>query len=388
MKITNMIPKELAYRIYNNELAIIMDIQKNRVVLLQNRALELWQDILENGKIDFGEDEEKIVDEFKANGLIVSDSELPLRSDLSNSIQEVDISIVNYWAFKNRIPLSGHFELTSQCNLRCTHCYTLFRKKDTLNTQQIFHIIDEMHKAGTLGLVLTGGEIFARKDIVEILRYLYEKRFVLRLNTNGIFIDEKMVERIKEFTNIYRIHISLYSADAKIHDEITNQKGSFEKTLNSIKLLKEAGFTLRINCSLMQANKNSYKQIKTEIGDKLGVEVHYDPFIYPKDDGSVDNIFQTFDDKQVEEFDIFQQRNEDKEEKKPKLCKARFSFFSITEDGGLYPCLKMKRCYTNPLGDLTKTTFSDIWYKSDKIKMIRASLDNKLRDCSICDLKL
>jgi len=383
-----MISKELIYRIYDNELAIIMNIQENKVTLLQNEPLKLWINILKKNQSTFSDDESKIVDELKSNGLVLNDNKSITTSKVSTFIKEVDISIVNYWAFKNHIPLSGHFELTSQCNLRCKHCYTMFTKEDSLSKKDIFNIIDQMKEVGTLGLVLTGGEIFARCDIVEILRYLYEKKFVLRLNTNGIFIDEEMVNQIKEFKNIYRVHISLYSADHKIHDEITNQKGSFDKTLNAIKLLKKAGFTIRINCSLMQINKDSYKQVKTDIGDKLGVEVHYDPFIYPKDDGSTSNMFQTFNDSQVEEFDIFQNRKENIEKKKQKLCKAGFSFFSITEDGGLYPCLKMKRCYSNPLGNLTQTTFKDIWYNSDKIKSIRASLKNKLRDCSICNLKL
>ncbi|WP_455756464.1 radical SAM protein [Sulfurimonas sp.] len=384
-----MIPNNIAYRIYDNTLAIIMNVQENKVVLLQSEPLKLWLQILRDSKNSFTEEESKILIKLKENGLIQSDTDTTTKPNTTNNIQNIDISVVNYWAFKNHIPISGHFELTSRCNLRCSHCYTLFNKKDTLSTKQIFDIIDQMHMSGTLGLVLTGGEIFAREDIVDILRYLYEKKFVLRLNTNGVYIDKDMVENIKDFTNIYRIHISLYSSEPKIHDEITNQKGSFDKTLNAIKLLKEAGFTLRINCSLMQANKDTYKEIKTEIGDKLGVNVHYDPFIYPKDDGSFNNMFDTFSDEQMQEFDIFNETNlKDDIIKKPKLCKAGYSFFSITEDGGLYPCLKMKRCYTNPLGNLTDTSFYDIWHNSDSIKMIRASLDNKIRDCSVCDLKI
>lgn len=384
-----MIPKDLVYRVYNDTLAIIMDVPKNRVVLLQNEPLKLWLNILNNGQKNFTSQELNLLDELKLNGLVQSKMQHTQNTTPSCDIQDVDISVVNYWAFKNHIPISGHFELTSRCNLRCSHCYTMFSKKDTLTTKEVFKIIDEMQMSGTLGLVLTGGEIFAREDIVDILRYFYEKKFVLRLNTNGVYIDEKMVEQIKGFTNIYRIHISLYSADEKIHDEITNQKGSFAKTLNAIKLLKEAGFTLRINCSLMQANKDTYKEIKTNIGDKLGVAVHYDPFIYPKDDGSQNNMYTTFNDEQMQDYDIFTDRKQDDGVKsKPKLCKAGYSFFSITENGGLYPCLKMKRCYTNPLGNLVHTSFYDIWNKSDSIKMIRASLDNKLRDCSVCDLKI
>ena len=82
-----MIPKNLVYRIYNNDLAIIMNIQENRVVLLQNKPLKLWLNILQNNQSTFSDDESKIVDELKANGLVVNDDNSITTSNISTSIK-------------------------------------------------------------------------------------------------------------------------------------------------------------------------------------------------------------------------------------------------------------------------------------------------------------
>lgn len=381
------ISNKLLYRVYGNSLAVIMNVKENRVTLLQNEPLKLWERIVRGDKI-----EQSDIPKFKQLaelGLIKIEGAINSQHGAAiqdPSVQEVDLGAVNYWAFKNLIPLSGHFELTSRCNLRCQHCYCTYTDKDSLDTNKIIQIVDDLYESGTFGLVLTGGEIFAREDIVDILRYLNEKKFVLRLNTNAVLIDEKIVKEMEGLSNIYRIHVSLYSSKPEVHDRITRMKGSFQKTLNAIRLLKEAGFALRINCSLMQSNADSYKEIKTEIGDKLNIPVHYDPIIFPKDNGKIDNMYQMFDDDQIQDFEKF--RKKEPSEKKPKLCKAAFAFFSICEDGALYPCLKMKRYYEKPLANIQETSFREIWYNSEEIKKVREALNDKLRNCNVCNLSI
>jgi len=143
---------------------------------------------------------------------------------------------------------------------------------------------------------------------------------------------------------------------------------------------------------LMQSNFGSYQGVQQEIGDRLGVPVRYDPMIFPKDDGSEGNLTEKLDDQQFAKFCAFKkQMMLDKEEtqpKKPKLCKAGFSFFSICEDGAMYPCLKMKKFYQNPLGNLATESMVDIWNGSPTIHNIRDSLSTKLRECDICDLSI
>jgi radical SAM protein with 4Fe4S-binding SPASM domain len=385
-----MISKELIYRIYGNTLAIIMHVPQKRVILLQGELLFFWLNLLRSNSI---------ANEDRANPLFAQLLNLGVTEDRSRKTNttarntsapdNIDIGMINLWAFKNRIPLSGHFELTGQCNLRCRHCYCTFHtKQDTLNSGQIFKIIDDLKECGTFGLVLTGGELFFRKDIMDILDYLHEKQFVLRINTNGTLINEATAERLSKYTNIYRMHVSLYSSVAEVHDRITSAPGSFEKTLRALTMLKEAQVDLRINCSVMKTNFETYQTIETKIGNPLGIPVHYDSEIFPKDDGGTENLSERLDPDQVREYLRFRtgRIKNPAEPKKQKLCKAGFSFFSICEDGSLYPCLKMKRYYRNPIGNLASESFINIWQSAPSILNIRETLDKKLRECDICDV--
>lgn len=390
-----MIPKNLVYRIYGDSLAVIMDVKRDQVVLLEKDALALWKRLLAATSLSDEDVRHPAFWHLLNHGLIAVDPsqvKAPVTSVPMPTNPTLDLAVLNLWAFRNHIPIAGHFELTGCCNLRCKHCYCLFEHDhDLLSTERILHILDELRDSGTFGLVLTGGELFFRKDILEILSHLHKNKFVVRINTNGTLIDESIVKALAGFTNIYRIHVSLYGHDAATHDAITNSRGSFAKTLHAIYSLKEAGLNLRINCSLMRSNFDSYKKIKTDIGDKLGIPIHYDSVIFPKDNGCTDNLAEAIDQAQTDEFFEFKSKNSaghDAPTKKPKLCKAGFSFFSICEDGSVYPCLKMKRYYSHPLGNLNTDSFKELWENSASIHKIRSALTDKLRNCSICDLNV
>ena len=389
-------PRNFPYRIYGNSVGMIMNLPAKRVVLLQKKALKCWIKLISK---QADETDLPLLKQLAHAGVVNLPEGITSRSSSEKKtayqdIETHDFGIVNYWAFKNQIPISGHFELTGRCNLRCRHCYCTFeQKKDTLSTSDIFKIIDDLHASGTFGLVLTGGEIFIRKDISKILDYLHEKQFVLRLNTNGTLLDETMVSRLKTYNNIYRAHVSLYGASPQVHDRVTGLPGSFKQTMAALHLLKEAGIGIRINCSVISSNAEDYTEVKYKIGDRLGLPVHYDPMVFPKDDGSTENLKELLSGKQLKVFHDFKTREypESKERaasKTKKLCKAGFSFFSICEDGSLFPCLKMKRLYTHPLGNLKQEKFGTIWQGSKGIKQIRKALGKKLRECDICDLSI
>lgn len=394
-----MIPEKLIYRIYGDTLAVIMDIKANRIVLLRNEPLRLWKALLKKDHITSFDLSNPGLQRLAGLGLVgqslLTDPLYVSVETENRDIPALDFNVMTLWAFKNRIPISGHFELTNRCNLRCRHCYCVFDKTDdSLTTEAIFRILADLRNNGTLGLVLTGGEIFMRRDIAEILHYLQENKFVVRLNTNGTLIDEYTMKWFGLLSNVYRIHISLYSAEPVVHDRITGMSGSYYKTLRTLHLLKEAGFNLRINCCLMKSNFAGYKKVKEEIGDRLGIPVRFDPVIFPRDDGRDDNLAEAFDEGQMKEYDASKaaeyalRRGQLTPERKTKLCKAGFSFFSICEDGRLYPCLKMKRYYRNPLGNLAETSLESVWHESEPVKKIRDSMMNKLRDCDICDLEV
>src|SRR5258708_29833351 len=79
-------------------------------------------------------------------------------------------------ASRAHIPLGVLFEVTHRCNLGCTHCYLtegpVGRPKPTreeLTLDEIRSVLDQLAEAGTLFLTLSGGEVFMRRDFLELL---------------------------------------------------------------------------------------------------------------------------------------------------------------------------------------------------------------------------
>lgn len=91
---------------------------------------------------------------------------------------------------------------------------------------------------GVLNVSLTGGEIFLREDLFDIIEYarnLYMRVFLL---SNATLLNEQIVARPADLS-IANFSTSIYSLDENVHDNITGKKGSLKSTLKNIQLLKE-----------------------------------------------------------------------------------------------------------------------------------------------------
>ena len=66
------------------------------------------------------------------------------------------------------------FELTPRCNLNCVHCYlNQHHASKELSYEEIIEIIDILYEKEVLFLTFTGGDVFVRKDFLDI--YMYAK---------------------------------------------------------------------------------------------------------------------------------------------------------------------------------------------------------------------
>jgi MoaA/NifB/PqqE/SkfB family radical SAM enzyme len=61
-------------------------------------------------------------------------------------------------------------------------------KKNELTYKEHCRVIDQITEAGCLWLLYTGGEIFARKDFLDIYIYAKKKGLLITLFTSGIFL--------------------------------------------------------------------------------------------------------------------------------------------------------------------------------------------------------
>ena len=158
-------------------------------------------------------------------------------------------------------PLERIFlELTQNCNLNCRHCYLdaysswKGGNKNELNTRDIKRLVDLADKLGVWRFDLTGGEVFLREDLFEILEYLNKKNMIVHIFTNGTLLDSKKIEKLSQIRNIHRIILSLDGHNAALHDSFRRVSGSFEKTVTAIKQLEEKGMKTTINVSISRYN--------------------------------------------------------------------------------------------------------------------------------------
>ena len=162
-------------------------------------------------------------------------------------------------ASRLNIPLSGTFELTPVCNMACRMCYVRMTKAEQeavhpLRTAEEWLELGKTAKdRGMLYLLLTGGEPFLRPDFREILSGLHRMGLIITINSNGTMIDEKAVEWLKE-TPPTRINITLYGASDETYGRLCGNPRGFTQVTKAVRLLKEAGITIKINCSLTPYN--------------------------------------------------------------------------------------------------------------------------------------
>jgi AdoMet-dependent heme synthase len=188
------------------------------------------------------------------------------------------------------IPLSVHLDLTYRCHQRCVHCYLPagWRRGQgpgpELDTRQIKGILDQLAEMGTFFLSLSGGEIFLRPDIFEIVEYARRQNFAVSLTTTGTYGLESEQIRALADVGIERVLVSVYSLNDHVHDTITGRPGSLARAMATIRGCKDAGILVGMNCLVFGLNYEHFKEVIT-LGLEEGIGLRIDERLTPRWDG-------------------------------------------------------------------------------------------------------
>jgi len=206
-----------------------------------------------------------------------------------------DLSQGQFWArllekaASQPVPVQAMIELTYGCNLRCVHCYNpTHQAKDELATAQLKALIDQLVEAGCLKLAFTGGEIFTRRDLSEILTYAKGKGFAITLLTNATLITSERADLIQAL-RLYLVEISIYGATQKTYERVTRVPGSFQAFLTGVQLLRERTVPLLIKMPVMTLNQHEVQQAKALV-EGWGIKFVYCTEIFPRVDGSLEPL--------------------------------------------------------------------------------------------------
>lgn len=162
-----------------------------------------------------------------------------------------------------RLPLCGNLDITYRCNNNCRHCWVNIpvesdRIADELTFEEARALVDDARLMGCRSWSFSGGEPMLRDDFVDVFDYITRRSISYSLNTNGTLITPQ-IARLMKRRGVKLV--SIYGADAKVHDHITRTAGSFDSAMQGIARLKEAGAGFTIQIVPMKDNFHQYKQM-------------------------------------------------------------------------------------------------------------------------------
>ena len=308
------------------------------------------------------------------------------------------------------------WETTRNCNLACMHCRASATHgpfSGELDTDGAFRLLDQISQVGKPIIILTGGEPLLRPDIFDIARYGTQKGLRMVMAPNGTLITEKFAKQMAD-AGIQRISISLDGATRETHDRFRGIDGAFEGALRGIKLAKEAGVEFQVNTTITKTNLKEIPEIQ-ELAIKLGAVAHHIFLLVPTGRGKyiVDQEIT------AAEYERTLNWFYDQREKSPLQLKATCAphYYRILRQrakqegkavtfkthgmdaftrgclGGTGFCFISHRGIVQPCGfldvncgDITKTSFADIWNGSDTFLSLR-NFNNLTGKCGRCEFR-
>lgn len=293
----------------------------------------------------------------------------------------------------NDIEKNIHVFVTHQCNLQCPYCYVSAGHplKNELSVREWKESFVKLAKvAPKAEITFSGGEPLVKEGIFEILEYSHNMNFQNILFTNGLLINNDNIDNLKKFVSL--IQISLDGLSSSTHD-LTRNKGSFKKTMNSIKLIIDKNIDLDLAINITPKNidditnnlidfikKLSYKKLNIGLNfhmDREGFAINLsdDYFtVYQDNRNKIKKlIFQLIDER-------FYNTTEKEKFKQLRNCGIGLSF-GIDSNGEIYPCDKLYKSYGNiKTDDLERISL-------EFSKLNEATEVNNIPFCNNCDLK-
>jgi len=170
-------------------------------------------------------------------------------------------------------PKQVDVSVTGRCNARCTYCFYAdeMEQRPDLPTDAWLAFFDELGSLAVRSVCLSGGEVFTRSDLWALIDRAIENRTRYSLLSNGTLVDDAIVARLLERrTRLDSIQVSIDGSCAEIHDA-SRGRGSFEKALRGLRLLKQAGLPVTSRVTINRHNVGDLERIAELLLDDVGL---------------------------------------------------------------------------------------------------------------------
>jgi SynChlorMet cassette radical SAM/SPASM protein ScmE len=305
--------------------------------------------------------------------------------------------------------------ITNRCNLSCNYCSyndKSIRSGTDLSTAEWQSFFAELEDWKVMSVILTGGEPFARNDILALIDSVVVHQLRFYIFSNGTFITKDIVNYLVGSKRFDGILISLDGSNADVQDQISG-KGAFRLALQGLNYLLEFGAPVAVRITVVRRNvADVINNCNMLMG--LGVKSIEVVEAYPFGGGK-----KNYD--QIKLTEIQHQRLEDEIVEFDKInpgilmdsgplkahrirqtaldsivggmppalsetgylsgCRCSYRNLTVTHDGYFIPCMYLSGF---KLGRIGEDSLLHIWKNSPMLNKLRSRREVRLSDTVFC----
>ena len=270
------------------------------------------------------------------------------------------------------IPVSGTFELTPRCNLRCKMCYVRMTPEEMRpigrerTAKEWLEIGRQARDAGMLFLLITGGEPTLRKDFCDIYEGLIQLGLSISINSNGTMFHQELRELLHRLPPA-QINITLYGTTREEYAALCGDPNAYERVIDTLDWLQKNGFLVHLNATMIPENKEKWEAFE-DFAKNRGLELRMTTYCFPPTRKGLDRKVDRLSPEEAADLaikDILyregieaiygKKKNQQNQISSCKLdigdpmqCMAAKSQFWINWDGTMVPCGMLNTPVTNP----------------------------------------
>ena len=149
---------------------------------------------------------------------------------------------------QKRYPLALMLEPLFRCNLACAGCGKIDYPDDILNQRlSMKECLDSVDECNAPVVSIAGGEPLLHKEMPQIVKGIIARRKFVYLCTNALLMEKKLDQYEPSPYFVWSVHLD---GDEQMHDHSVCQEGVYDKAVAAIRMAKDRGFRVNINCTL------------------------------------------------------------------------------------------------------------------------------------------